>query len=232
MKISVLVPTRGRPDSMSRLWASIVGTVSSPGTVDLVFYVDSDDTASLDRVTEIGSPLVRAIVGPRISLSEAWNVLARESVGEVCMQCGDDVLFRTPNWDRLVVNAFEACRDKILFVYGRDGIQNEKMGTLGFLHRNWIQTVGYFLPPYFYSDCTDLWLTDVAKRAGRAKYIGEMFIEHLHPAAGKAALDQTHQERLVKLKAENALKIYSALKFKRKDDTKKLKEFIKDYAKR
>ena len=227
--ISILVPTRGRPDSMTRLCEAAYSLAQSPDDIQLVFYIDSDDVLSLDRMKLLGSSRIKAIVGPRISLSEAWNVLSRESQGEICMQCGDDAVFRTFHWDALVRAAFDACPDKLIFVYGKDGIQNEKMGTLGFLHRNWINTVGYFMPPYFYSDCTDLWLTDVAKRLKRVKYIPEMYIEHLHPAAGKAELDKTHQERLAKLKQESSLKIYSALKFKRKEDVKKLKQFIKTY---
>lgn len=227
--ISILVPTRGRPESMTRLCEAAHSLAKNPEQIEIVFYIDSDDTLSLERMKLLSSKTIKAIIGPRIALSEAWNVLSRESQGEICMQCGDDAVFRTAHWDLMVLNAFEACPDKILFVYGKDGIQNEKMGTLGFLHRNWIKTVGYFMPQYFYSDGTDLWLTDMGKRLKRAKYIPEMYIEHLHPAAGKAELDQTHIERLAKLKQESTLKVYNALKFKRKDDVKKLKQFIKSF---
>ena len=35
------------------------------------------------------------------------------------------------------------------------------------LHRNWIQTLGYFLPPQFWHWCIDSWLTKLAIRLGR-----------------------------------------------------------------
>ncbi len=228
--ISILVPTRARPDSISRLWQSIVHTAQNLAGIELSLYIDFDDVVSIERVKTLTSPQIKTIVGPRISLSEAWNVLSREATYDIHMQCGDDAVFRTKGWDSLVTQAFDQCPDKILFVYGKDGIQNERMGTLGFLHKNWIQTVGYFLPPFFYSDCTDLWLTDIAKHIKRVHYLPEMYIEHLHPAVGKSELDITHQERLAKLKAEGPLRIYSALKFKRREDAKKLYAFITAYS--
>ena len=116
-------------------------------------------------------------------------------------------------------------------MYGRDGIQDQKLGTHGFLHRNWVETVGYFVPPYFASDYNDLWLTDIAKRIKRARFLPEVFTEHMHPSVGKSELDVNHQERLRRHHRENVDLVYKSLKAKRKDDAKKLKAFIKAYPK-
>ena len=230
--ISVLVPTRGRPDSMQRFCESCLSLADDANKVEVIFYIDDDDRASreyYDKVSSNGS--IRAVIGPRIYLAEAWNVLCRAAKYDIVMQTGDDALFRTQGWDTRVLAEFEKVPDKILFVFVRDGIQNGKMGTLNFLHKNWVKTVGYYLPPYFYSDFTDTWLTDVAKRIKRSCYLNDVFVEHLHPAAGKAELDQTHQERLKQINQTNGRKVYNALKFKRKEDARRLKLFIKQYGK-
>ena len=228
--ISILVPTRGRPESMRRFCDACFATATDPTQVEILFYIDSDDSDSLSFMAEVQSdPRIRAVVGPRIYLAEAWNVLCREARYDIVMQTGDDAVFRTLGWDVRVLREFEKKDDKILFVYVRDGIQNGKIGTLNFLHKNWVKTVGYYLPPYFYTDFNDLWLTDVAKRIKRSVYLDDVYVEHLHPAVGTASLDKTHQERIQQVNQTNGRKIYNALKFKRKEDAKRLKTFIKNF---
>ncbi len=231
MMISLLVPTRARPIFMKRLWESAVETAADPARLEVVFYLDSDDTEGIDCYNALKSGRVKAVIGPRILLSEAWNVCYRASAKEICMHCGDDLIFRSQDWDRYIRDAFQAVPDKILFVYGRDGIQDQKLGTHGFLHRNWVEMVGYFVPPYFASDYNDLWLTDIAKRIKRARFLPEVFTEHMHPLVGKAELDVNHQERLRRHHRENVDLVYKSLKAKRKDDAKKLKAFINAYSK-
>ena len=64
------------------------------------------------------------------------------------MHCGDDLTFDTPGWDGVVREAFEQTPDKILFAYGNDlGPHGETFGTHGFVHRRWVETLGYFVPP-------------------------------------------------------------------------------------
>lgn len=224
---SLLVPTRGRPDSMKRFCDSAWSTAQDSERVEIVFYVDSDDRASLDYYESVKHDArIKLVVGPRIYLAEAWNVLCRAATYDIVMQTGDDAVFRTQNWDIHVLAEFDKTPDKIVFVYAKDGVQNGKIGTLNFVHKNWVKAVGYYMPPFFYSDYTDTWLTDVAKRIGRAIYLPDVYIEHLHPAAGKAELDKTHQDRLKKVNQTDWGKIYKALGFKRREDAKRLKQFI------
>ena len=95
-----------------------------------------------------------------------------------------------------VYEAFAAVPDKILFAFGRDGYQDgNNFGTHGFVHRKWIETVGYWFPPLFSSDYNDVFLNDVAKLIGRHQEI-PIYTEHMHYICGKAAIDQNTQERL------------------------------------
>ena len=112
------------------------------------------------------------------------------------MQCADDIRFRTPGWDEAVIEAFEKYDDKIVYVYGRDGIADERMATHGFMHRRWYEALGYFTWPAFSSDYGDLWNHTIARKLDRLHYIEEVYTEHLHPAVNKAELDATHRDRI------------------------------------
>ncbi len=225
---SLLVPTRGRPDSMKRFCDSAWSTALHPENVEIVFYIDADDTESLNYYETVKQDSrIKVVVGPRIFLAEAWNVLCRAATYDIIMQTGDDAVFRTQGWDKRVAEEFDKHPDKILLAFAKDGLQDGKIGTLNFAHKNWVKVVGYYMPPFFYSDYTDTWLTDVAKRVGRAVYMSDVFIEHLHPDAGKAEMDKTHQDRMKNVNQTDWGKIYRVLSFKRKEDANRLKAFIK-----
>ena len=65
------------------------------------------------------------------------------------------------------------------------------------VHKNWIDTVGYFSPPWFNGDWGDWWLTHIGDGAGRRKYRQDIVIEHLNIQFNKAEPDETyHQHKL------------------------------------
>lgn len=160
-----------------------------PAQIEVVARLDDDD----ESLPKYG---MSCLVGPRTTLSSYWNECAGSAHGELLMQCADDIRFRSEGWDHYVRKAFEGYPDKIAYVYGRDGIADERMATHGFMHRRWYEALGYFTWPEFSSDYGDLWNHTIAERLGRLHYIEEVYTEHLHPAVDKAPMDQTHRERV------------------------------------
>lgn len=222
--ISILCPTRKRPSNIQRLYDSVMHTVDKPEEVELIFYVDEDDVETLDFLADFP---VTYFVGRRIVLSKMWNKCADIANGDILMHGGDDIVFRTNGWDTKVRDAFAAYPDRIAFVYGRDGYAPDDFGTHGFIHRNWVNAVGYFVPPYFSSDWNDTWLNEVAKSIGRHVFIPDMFIEHMHPVAGKGEWDITHQERLSRGEKDGVAQQYEKLAKKRALDVAKLRKVMR-----
>lgn len=219
--ISVLLPTRNRPDNVRRLLSSAFETADAE--VEFVFYVDDDDESSRDVIDHYGAT---KIVGPRVVLSETWNRCWERARFDVAMQCGDDIVFRTDGWDSIVLDEFDRHDDRIVFVHGDDGFQHDRVGTHGFLHRRWIETVGYFMPPYFSSDYNDLWITEVADALGRRRYLPNVYTEHMHPVAGKGEWDQTHRERVARHQRDDVASIYRRRAPERAADVVKLQAVI------
>ena len=225
--ISLLCPTRGRPDSMRRLVASCDNTAH--GVIEVVFYLDNDDAESIAVASALAATRrnVVTIVGDRIVLSEMWNRCAERASADVMMHCGDDIIFRSTSWDEAVLDVFGRHPDRIVFVHGDDKVWGERLGTHGFLHRRWVDAVGYFVPPYFSSDYNDTWLTEVATRIGRRVYLPEVVTEHMHYAVGKGPLDRTHEERLARAQRDNVHRLYVDLAPKRIEDAYKLRAAMK-----
>lgn len=217
--ISVLCPTRHRPENTARLAASAWETADDPDQVELVFYVDDDAPGSVPAgLAAING--ITVVTGQRIVLSDMWNRCAAAASGEIFMQCGDDIVFRTPGWDRMVTQAIESYPDRIVFAYGRDGtpIHGDDFGTHGFVHRRWADTVGYVTPPWFSSDYGDTWLNDVAARIGRKHFLPDLLTEHLHPAVAKAEWDENHRERLERAARDNVKALWESLEVRREKD--------------
>ena len=201
--ISLLLPSRGRPENIARLHASVVETISSPWW-EMVVRLDDDDPKADEYPT---LPSVRYLRGQRGVLSTLWNdCYAEAGQADTYMHCGDDITFSTPGWDRIVLDAFP--EDGIAFVHGDDASDHGSwFGTHGFLRREWIDALGYFVPPYFSSDYNDTWHNEIANMLGRRIFV-PIVTEHFHPAFGKAEWDQTHQERLARGREDNVDLMY------------------------
>ena len=96
--------------------------------------------------------------------------------------------------------------------------------------KDWVETIGYFVPPYFSSDFNDTWLNEVGHFIDRHFFV-EIYTEHLHPHVKKHSWDKTHLERLERHKKDNVEDLYKQMIDKRKLDAKKLKNFINNFKK-
>lgn len=234
IRISLLCPTRNRPGKMAKMWKSAVETAANPDAVEVVFYLDNDDVAGmcgLRLAAGVRPQQVRAVIGSRMILSKCWNAAAEIARGDIFMHCGDDIVFRSAGWDSVVAEKMAAFDDRIAFVYGRDGIGDERLGTHGFIHREWARVTGYVVPPLFSSDYNDTWLNEVADRVGRKVYTPDIYTEHLHFGARKSALDRTYMERLVRHREDDVEGLWRQTEHLRIADAEKLAAHIAKHKK-
>lgn len=221
--ISLLIPSRGRPDWFTRMALSAFHTATHPRHLEIVLYLDEDDPK---RESYPNFEQVKKIGGDRIVLSEMWNRCFEASRGEILMHCGDDIVFLTPGWDQCVRREFARSEDKVLFVHGDDlGPNGKVFGTHGFVHRRWVETLGYFVPPLFSSDWNDVWLNEIADAIGRRVLI-PIETEHLHYTFGKAERDQTHHDREERGARDDVVALYKRTGKERKRDAEKLRRVM------
>lgn len=226
--ISILLPTRARPSNVHRLVKSVLETADNPEHIEFVVRIDDDDPK---RAELLENPPQKSLIftGPRIVLSEMWNECAHKSKGDIMMYCADDIVFRTPAWDKRVKEIFEQLNDKIAFVFGRDGsIHDGKYGTHGFVHRKWLETLGYICPPHFSGDYSDTWINDISKLVDRHIFI-DILTEHLHPDFGKAELDEVYTEKYDRMNRDKVADLYFSVEMskRRLADAEKLRKVMR-----
>ncbi|MDE2097960.1 MAG: hypothetical protein KGL39_11975 [Patescibacteria group bacterium] len=225
--ISLLCPSRGRPDAFGKMVRSAVAHADRRDGIEIVAYLDDeDDVRPIYELSRWQGE--RHVVGPRICMGDMWNQCAEAARGDILMQCADDIRFQTPGWDRLVSEAFERYQDRIAFVHGRDLSPNEGIhGTHGFISRRWYEALGYFVPAGFVSDYTDTWLNDLANRIGRRVYLRNLVTEHLHHTLGKAEIDQTTLDRLARHERGRPDLLYAWREPERAADAQKLRALLR-----
>lgn len=234
--ISLLTPTRKRPDRLKQMVDSAFNTASARVDLEIVCYVADEDSSYDEAIAELKNDddLYRFVRGPRFpaggTFSDLWNALIPHARGDIFMQCADDVFFKTPGWDVAVEKAYADCPDKILLVYADDlGPSGKTFATLPFVSRRWVEVVGYFTGPGFAADFSDAWPQDVADMIGRKKFLEGIEIEHRHWMWGKADKDATYQENLARYQEQGSNHLYVRRQSEREADAAKLRAAIADF---
>lgn len=204
--ISILLPTRNRIPRLREMMLSALNKAGAP--IEIVVYVDDDPATDkfvrmdvnndfIQEVKGAGPHILTVTTGERGLLSRYWNDCAAKAHGDILMLANDDIVFRTQDWAKVVEAEFAKSPNKIKLVHCDNGQSNAAtFATHPFIHRKWVEAVGYFVPPCFPGNWTDTWLFDVSQGAKCRVYIPTVMIEHLHPFWGKAAIDPTYMERV------------------------------------
>jgi hypothetical protein len=110
--ISVLLPTRGRTDALTRSVKSIVNLAADKNQLQLLFALDNDDSVGLDHyqnelkpwLVEQGVAHQAFAVDPMgyIGLNRYYNGLAEQSDADWLFVWNDDAIMETQDWDNVV----------------------------------------------------------------------------------------------------------------------------------
>ena len=240
--ISILTPSRGRPHLAKRMYDSAKNTAQNPKDIQILFYLNEDDK-TLKQYTSV-LPADSFIVGPDQSTSYSWNNnLLPLAKHDIVFLAGDDVRFQTQGWDQTIINVFDHYEDKICMVVPWCGKSTDwkkdlpdqpivnvphgiKVGSPHFaLHKNWINTLGYFLPPWFWHWYVDTYNQTIANKLGRL-----IFIPHTLVLA-KKIMDDTGEKVRKHLNINKRDDyVWDRLQNRHIDvDIKALKEFIDNF---
>lgn len=167
--ISVLCPSRSRPDLALRMVTSVLQNPGCP--IEVILYLNSDDPL-LEKYKEYFNPS-QYIIGPDQSTSYSWNLMAKRAKYDILFLIGDDTFVETDNWGQLVVGVFDQYADKIVMVAPKAGTLGKYKCPHFFLHKNWVNVLGYFLPPHFYHHYVDHWIRDIAVSLKRFVHLPE-----------------------------------------------------------
>jgi hypothetical protein len=161
--ISILTPSRSRPSLAKRMYDSAYRNPGCP--IEIKFFLNDDDP-HLNEYLKFLNPN-QYIIGPNQSTSYSWNILQKQAKYDIFFLVGDDAIFSTELWGQKVLKAFDQYPDKLVCVYPRAPSTKKHRNPHFCLHRNWVNALGYFIPPYFYHWYVDTWIRIVAQGINR-----------------------------------------------------------------
>jgi hypothetical protein len=193
--ISLLLPTRGRPVLINRLFSSMVETTTHLSQVEVILYIDEDDTDSHD-LNSADFRVVR-IVGPALSMGGYNSACFEKARGDVLILANDDMVIRTRGWDDRIRAMNSEFEDQIYLGYANDLFKKSRFCTFPIMSRSTCELLADPYPAAYRRAFIDVHLFDIFKRlqhAGfdRIRYYDDLIFEHLHYRTGKAPFDEIY----------------------------------------
>lgn len=166
--ISVLIPSRGRPDMLTRCIASL----GNYPNVEILVGLDEDDKES-ESLTWPAAGLghVTFCTAPRFpTLAACINNLAQGSKGRWLFVLCDDVVIHDPEWPAKIVAAGAMLPRGFGVMHPRDGLHPD-FPSMPIISRHMYNALGYMMAPHFPFWFTDTWWDEIGYIIGQKKQL-------------------------------------------------------------
>lgn len=182
-RIAMLCPTMGRPQLLREMIDSVIRTADDIDNISIFLALtDCDDMIDEYRTIvgekkELGFNISISIF-PDWTLPMCHNMLAQRAASfDICFPVGDDLKFSTPAWDKALRDQYEALDNKIhvwSFLDSRDPEGNPAPA----ISREYIEAMGYLIPPIFMHWYCDTWTGAIARHAKCFTHLKEYLLVH------------------------------------------------------
>lgn len=185
--IALLCPSRGRPEKLKRMWDSAKAT----GEAKLYYAIAPEEKEPYSIVNGNSRQYTMPDNMPTV---HKWNMLAEEAMrnsdNKLFMLASDDMIFATPEWDKALLDHYNSLENKIHVYHLQDS--RDKDGTPHpIVTRDYIEKMGWFLPPIFLHWFCDSRTVSMAKYAECFTHLRDYELIHDKPSDhGKP--DETH----------------------------------------
>jgi hypothetical protein len=136
IKVSVLLPTRGRPKEFNRAVDSLLTTAENPDSIQILAYVDDDDPKKSEYP-------ITVIVGPRYGYPRLYeaigNYLIPRAKGDWLLLFNDDAHMMTKTWDT-IASRYD---NTVLCPQSPQNAHATGINVFPFVPKKWVDLVGW-----------------------------------------------------------------------------------------
>lgn len=184
-----ILPSRGRPHNLRRLLNSSLDTGAQARTI---VYLDEDDPA-LGEYRKIDYPDWWVVhVGQPVGLGGVYKwVFETFPRLDYYGFLGDDLIPRTKDWDKKLIEAAGAGD----ISYGDDGNWGGKLATHPCIGGALVRHMGWLCYPGLKKLFIDTVWHTIGAKLGRLHYLPDVKLEHMHYLFGKAQHDETYGDQ-------------------------------------
>jgi len=163
-KITVLLPSRGRPELLEKSLRSLIDTATYPENIEIMLGLDEDDTATIEYIKETIAPYLqdkgveaRANIFKPLgyeNLHTYVNTLAGASLGEWLFFWNDDGLMVTEGWDEVI----DSYTGQFKLLAPKDNHNGHPYAIFPVVPRDWYILTGHLSQ----NAQNDAWLSHIA----------------------------------------------------------------------
>jgi hypothetical protein len=197
LRISVLIPTRKRVDSLKQSIDSLIKTASTMEGIEFLIAIDEDDEATkkfigTELVEELNNSKIemRSYVCPRqgyAKLHNYYNELSKQSIGNWLLLWNDDAIMQTDDWDL----AIEKYNGQMKVLRFRDNHNEHPNAIFPCVPKDWVLLFGEFSANHH----SDTWISQLGYITDCIQNVPEVYILHdRHDLTGNND-DHTAEER-------------------------------------
>ena len=164
MKISILLPTRGRTEVLKTSLMSLLDNVKEANEIEIILGMDEDDTDVISYVKDELGPILQEkgvetkanIFKPLgyTNLHQYVNTLAGNASGDWLFFWNDDCLMETKNWDE-VINSYTG---QFKLLAPNDNHDGHPYAILPIVPKDWFILMGHLSQ----NAQNDAWLSHIA----------------------------------------------------------------------
>lgn len=181
--ISFLCPTRSRPQQAINLYKSFVSTQQNSN--EIIFCLQQGDPKIQEYLYLFKeNNFENFFITDPMPTSYLWNQMAFAAKGDLLTLIGDDVEIKTKGWDIIIEEKASKYLDNIFVITVDDGRNDRPQGEVmrcphPIVHRTWVKTLGYLVPPFFMHRYLDAYTQNLALRLNRFVEIPTIVFDHL-----------------------------------------------------
>jgi len=194
----VIIPSRGRPGDVERMALAFAETGADE--VAVVWAIEADDPeadayeAAVAEWFAFGT-VERLAAGNMVRAINLASAAVLDDLDPYAIAVlNDDHVPRTAGWHTQLVNALRTFHPAVGMVYPDDGHQGKKLSTVWAVSSEWVRLLNRMIPARVEHLYADNAMMNLAESAGCVTYLPSVLIEHMHPAAGKAADTAQYRE--------------------------------------
>ena len=197
-KISLLLPTRGRPNLVKRLFQSIVDHTTDLGNVEIIMYIDEDDYKS-HAIKDSRLNLIK-IIGHRSTMGDYNTKCLNRSSGDIIILMNDDLTVSSTGWDKIISNFALTIPDGIFLAYPNDKESGHHMCTFPIMSRKTCEILSKPYPKEYDALYIDVHIFDVFTRLkhigyDRMFYLENVIFDHRHFINGRVRPDAGYSHK-------------------------------------
>ncbi len=207
MSISIIHPSRSRPQKAYDTMIHWVNNASKPTAIEYILSLDMTDP-HLEEYQRLFEHDCITTISDNKNLVQATNNAAKLTSGEIIVLVSDDFeCFK--DWDLVLIGAFALNHCCVLKTF--DGVQ-KWIVTLPIMDRAYYLEQGYFYHPDFQHLFCDTDMTHKADIEGKLLMRNDILFKHAHYSTGACEKDQ------VSIKADSTWAQGEAVYLKRVKD--------------